>query len=130
MPQITRVQVENIFGAIESISDSKEPSKMSRPESSERDSEADASDEEEWLKRVRRHEDALRDIAESESPDSHVAQALLKWSYSDDPTVERLYQLITRKKSDEDFVLARTPGAFSISTQVEKLLSRVSERGA
>lgn len=127
MPQITRVQGENIFGAIESISDSKEPSKMSRPESSEGDSEADTSDEKEWLKRVRHHEDALQDIAESESPDSHVAQALLEWGYSDDPTVERLQQLITRKKSDEDFGLARTPGVFSISSQVEKLLSRVSE---
>ena len=127
MPQITRVQGENIFGAIESISDSTEPSKMSRPESSVGDSEADASDEKEWLKQVRRHEDALRDIAESESPDSHVAQALLEWSYSDDPTVEHLQQLITRKKSDEDFGLARTPGVFSINTRVEKLLSRIGE---
>jgi len=100
---------------------------MSRPESSEGDSEAGTSDEEEWLRRVRRHEGALRDIAESESPDSHVAQALLKWGYSDDPTVERLQKLITRKKSDEDFRLVRTPGVVSTTTRVEKLLSRVSE---
>lgn len=100
---------------------------MSGPKSAEKDIEASTPDEQKWLEQIRRHEDTLRNIAESKSPDAHIAQAMLEWANSENPTAEALQNLVARKSSDEDFGLARTPGVFGTAPRVERLLSRVSE---